>query len=56
MESNFSLPHAQNAGAREMPADLPAGAITEIVRDATARTCLSCGAKEAADGSLPCNH
>lgn len=36
--------------------DLPQGTITEIVRDATARTCLSCGAKEAAHGSLPCNH
>lgn len=38
------------------PVELRDGAITEIVRDATARTCLSCGAKEAADGSLPCNH
>ncbi|MBU9154184.1 hypothetical protein KTD28_06125 [Burkholderia gladioli] len=38
------------------PTELRDGAITEIVRDATARTCLSCGAKEAADGSLPCNH
>ncbi|MCM2537689.1 hypothetical protein NDN94_07590 [Burkholderia glumae] len=35
---------------------LPDGVIARIVRLELARTCLSCGAKEAADGSLPCNH
>ncbi|WP_186079323.1 hypothetical protein [Burkholderia gladioli] len=35
---------------------VPDGLIESIVRLQTARICLSCGAKEAADGSLPCNH
>ncbi|MEK6419997.1 MAG: hypothetical protein V4801_10350 [Burkholderia gladioli] len=41
---------------RASTGDVPEGLIASIVRAATARTCLSCGAKEAADGSLPCNH
>ncbi|WP_186061015.1 hypothetical protein [Burkholderia gladioli] len=42
--------------ASDAVGDLPQGAIAEIVLSAVTRTCLSCGAKEAADGSLPCNH
>lgn len=56
MESNFNHSRSHSDNALDRASDLPAGAIAEIVLAAVARTCLSCGAKEAADGSLPCNH
>lgn len=48
------------AGVEQKPAGA-SGDVERIVRDASQhptypRTCLSCGARESLDGSVPCGH
>ncbi|WP_196481902.1 hypothetical protein [Burkholderia vietnamiensis] len=57
---NIEQTRHANAGAEQKPTGAP-GEVERIVRDANhhptyPRTCLSCGARESLDGSVPCGH